>query len=340
MPTTIYPQSHQARSSDNDLISHATEFTRRTQPPAYNSSCLHKPVAIPQVTFGIGAAFARCWAPAVSPFNVSEGNFVEFIDNLNIVATASPPLQVLDLVGGALGMVPHHLFQLASLGIQVLAKFGTVAVSKSRTDMYMKAINLDYFAPRGLRVTIVTWDALIVSLRLPYSAQSLAPVSDETINYSVFERRLELLKPYIAELNFDVPPIAQQTTVLAKVSAGQVQRQTAKAQKNMLSKRRKQFEKGEKAQHKAEQKYEERMAKLDYDVEKAIHSAEQDSMKGSRSARKAERKMNNKLAEIKDRKREGERNLPEHTEDIKKGKKLDKESKIAKKGLWILIEQL
>ncbi|KAJ8060015.1 hypothetical protein OCU04_011626 [Sclerotinia nivalis] len=70
---------------------------------------------------------------------------LKFIDNLNVVSTANPPLQAVDLVGGAIIMIPHHWAQLAGTGVQAIAKLGTV--SKSRTDTYMQNVNAKFFSP-------------------------------------------------------------------------------------------------------------------------------------------------------------------------------------------------
>jgi hypothetical protein len=84
--------SRQGQPSDDEVLDQALEFAAHP-PPAYTS--------IP---------------------GISMEEFVEFIDNLNIVSTGSPPLKVIDAVGGMLGMVPHHWFALAGGLTQGLAK--------------------------------------------------------------------------------------------------------------------------------------------------------------------------------------------------------------------------
>ncbi|KAL3419044.1 hypothetical protein PVAG01_09265 [Phlyctema vagabunda] len=335
-------------SSEDDILTQATEFTRRAQPPAYTPLPLSQPVVIPQTVAGTGQAFARCWAPALAPYNIPASDFVEFIDNLNVVATANPPLQVLDLIGGVLGMVPHHIFQLAGGGVQALAKLGTVAVSKSRTDLYMQKVNKEFFVPRGLRATITSRDAMAMSLRLPGSAAKLAPLTADNMHYSMVERRLEGLRPYISELRFDVPLPVPQTTVLAKMSAAQVKRQTAKAEKKMMKQRWKQVERMEyngklsKAERKEQRLHEKGMRRLDKDARKAEKDAKKDTRKGGSAAEKAELKLQEELAKIEDQRRQKADafNTEEGVSSGSRRAKKDKESKQAMKALWILIENV
>jgi hypothetical protein len=120
--------SGQGQPSDDEVLDQALEFAAHP-PPAYTSiPRLARPVAVPQISNGI-----------------SMEEFVEFIDNLNIVSTGSPPLKVIDAVSGMLGMVPYHWFALAGGWTQGLAKLGTAAVSKGRADRYMKRANEEFF---------------------------------------------------------------------------------------------------------------------------------------------------------------------------------------------------
>lgn len=200
-----FEHGHEGRSMDDDILAQAMEFTKRVRRPANVPSALSKPVVVPQTVAGAGQAFVRCWSPAPDPYNITESDFLEFIDNLNIVATASPPLQILDLVGGVLGMVPSHIVQLVAFGVQTFAKLGTVVVSKSRTEIYMKAVNRDFFAPRGLKATIASRDAMAILLRLPDSVGRLTPITAEIMDCSMLERRLEGKKPYMSELRSTLP---------------------------------------------------------------------------------------------------------------------------------------
>ncbi len=342
---------------DGQILSQATEFTRRVPPPAYIPLPLLKPVTVPQTMSGTGQPFARCWSPALIPYAIPPSDFVEFIDNLNVVATANPPLQILDLAGGMLGMVPHHIFQLAGTGLQAAAKLGTVVVSKKRTDMYMDTVNKDFFTPRGLKATIMSREAMAVTLRLPGNAERLAPITNENINHSVLERRLEGMKPYMSELRLDVPPPAQQTTLLAKMSAGQVKRQSARAEKKALKQRHKQMERLEKEdgkvskdERKDQKKYDKEMKRLDKDTRKVEKDVKKQLRKGRRSSEEAERELREELSKIEEKKQKANRDLAYSAGDgassssssssISKAEKKDKESKQAMKALWIVIENL
>ncbi|KAE9373023.1 hypothetical protein N431DRAFT_289060, partial [Stipitochalara longipes BDJ] len=208
---------------------------------------LPRPIAVPQTTHGRGQSFLRAWAPCLEAHNISQTDFLAFIDNLNIVSTANPPLQVLDLAGGFLGMVPHHWAQLAGTAVQASAKLGTALVSKSRTDMYMKEVDEKMFKPRGLKVSIALVEAMRRILRVPDTQPLLAPLTRETMQMSTVERELLAVREYNAVLELGVPRPMEQTTILAKLSARQVEGLAKKNQKKAVKDREKALEKKEKA---------------------------------------------------------------------------------------------
>ncbi|RDW90950.1 hypothetical protein BP5796_02115 [Coleophoma crateriformis] len=339
--STSTSSSSSASINDDDILAQATEFTHNVPPPKYIPPTLNKPVAVPQTVAGMAQPFSRCWSPSLAVYNITAADFVEFIDNLNVVATASPPLQVLGLVGGVISMVPHHIFILTGMGVQALAKVGAVAVSKSRTAMYMKAVNEEFFAPRGLKASIMQHEALSVTLGLPSDVDVLAPVTAENINCSVIERRLEKMKPHLALLEFDVPAPAVQTTILAKMSAAQVKRQAARNEKKLLKNRTKHFKDTDDQNdlHRSGSSYEQwkherKTRRLEAKAERVQREAERDSREGGRHARRAERKLERKQGRIEEKQMRVDRKFQEKINPT------DKESKQAKKGLWILIENV
>lgn len=331
--------------TDEQFLDQATGFTQHLPPPSYCPSPLPTPVAVPQTIPGIGQPFARAWAPSLSGHSITVTDFVEFIDNLNVVKTANPPLQILDLVGGVLGMVPHHWFLLAGIGVQAVAKIGTAAVSKGRTELYMRKVNREYFEPRGLKVAIASRDAMATAMKLPEGAGMLAPLTTENENVSMMERRLEGLRPYMAELDFDVPPPTQQTGILAKMSAGQVKRQVKKADKKAVKKRKDVFKEERKVSKdvdKLHREYEKEMKKLDKEEEKEKRETAKEARKdGGKKAEKAERKLEKELGKIEKERAKVERELEKKTgKETSKPQEKDKEVKQAKKVLWILIENI
>ncbi|ESZ97137.1 hypothetical protein SBOR_2495 [Sclerotinia borealis F-4128] len=348
--------------TDNDILSQALEFTHHVPPPNYTSPQLPRPIAVPQTVAGLGQPFARVYAPALSYHNINAWDFVEFIDNLNVVATANPPLQIVDLVGGALGMVPHHWAQLAGTGVQVIAKLGTVVVSKSRTDTYMQHVNARFFAPRGLKASITSMEAMAAVLGLPVNTSVLAPVTDGNMGATVLERRMEGIRPYVMETTFEVPPPAPQTTTLAKMSATQVKKQIVKNDEKARKERVKQLEKMNKSdeknnndkresktQRKAE-KEEKEMRKLNFEVEEMQREMEALKIRESnKRVQKTERKLERDMKKLEKEKGKLEHKSREVGSDEGSGSKRDrknkdgkesKEVKQSKKTLWILIENL
>ncbi|KUJ11339.1 uncharacterized protein LY89DRAFT_625896, partial [Mollisia scopiformis] len=191
----------------------------------------------------MGGSFLRAWAPMLRSHDISIVQFIAFIDNLNVVSTASPPLQAMSLAGGVLGMVPHHWAMIAGNVIQTTANLGTFAVSKGRTELYMREVNEKMFKPRGLKVSIAKTEAIRSVLRVPTGRPMLPPLNAQTVQMGIAERVLLQLWPYNAVLDLNVPPPAEQTTMLAKLSAKQIAAQAKRNQSKLIKKHEKDLRK-------------------------------------------------------------------------------------------------
>ncbi|KAI9846930.1 MAG: hypothetical protein M1838_001093 [Thelocarpon superellum] len=318
------PQRTGSEPTDADVLTQALEFTRRPPPPLGSIPPLRRPIAIPQVTGGIGQPYIRAWAPELESHGISEKEFVEFVDNLNVVTTSNPPLQVLDLVGGVIGFVPYHWAMIAGIAIQATAKLGKAAVSKGRTEMYMTKVNTAFFAPRRLQARIASGDAMAAALHLPPSMPLLAPLTQQNIHMTSQERVIAAVQPYMSFVTLNVPPPTSQTTMLAKMSAKQVEIQTKRREHKVMKQRMKHGIPGS-ADGPRNGNWSEKMMRLD---EKAVEIEQQGGLdhRQQRKLDKLDRKMD-KL-ERKSERKSG------------KGDKKDKEAKGAQKSLWILIENL
>ena len=191
--------------------------------PATASSSQGRPIAIPAIDYARESPFVRSYAPLLNKYNISKDKFLTFLDELNDVMTTSPPMQVLDATGGILRSVPI-LFPLHWIGSAVsgLAKLGGQGISKSRSDTAIRQANKDIFTPRGLKAEIAKLDALAHIAKIPIldsqgkvnkqasliqqlGELSSAPV-DESQEFDLQERRLRVLQPWIAELEFYIKP--------------------------------------------------------------------------------------------------------------------------------------
>lgn len=266
--------------------------------------------------------------------------FVEFIDNLNVVSTGSPPLQILDLAGGVVSMVPHHIPQLVGSAISLSAKLGTAGVSKGRSTIFLKKANSDFFAPRGLKVEVATAKALKAKLGLDPEA-NLVSALGESEGLNVQQRRLRALEGYISPLTFDVPPPNEQTNALEKMGAWQVKRQLETSEKKALKDRKKAEKKGGNGEKmpKAQKEFEKEIAKIEKDRNKARREYEKELKKSS--AEKAEKELQKEMRKLDKEVEKAERVIRKETvKDRKDMQKEDKEVEQANKVLWMLIEDL
>jgi len=135
---------------------------------------------------------------------------------------------------------------LAGTAIEFTAKLGMAAVSNGRTEIYLREANESYFAPRRLKVRITSTDALIRVLGIPETQPMLSPFTRETLGMSVFERNMLVVRLYCSPLDLNVPPPATQTTILAKMSTRQVERQGKRNEAKVLKAREKVLKKADK----------------------------------------------------------------------------------------------
>lgn len=272
----------------------------------------------------MGQSFLRVWAPVLQNYNITMTEFVAFIDNLNVISTASPPLQVVDLAGGIIGMVPHHWAAIAGAAIQGTAKLGTHAVSKGRTEAYMSQVNEKMFKPRNLKVSIVSTQATRALLKIPITHPKLAPLTAQTMSLSTAERVLVSIQPYNAVLDMHVPPPAEQTTALAKLSARQIASRAKKQQEKLI-----------KGREKAVEKKQEKMEKDQEKQEKEDRKREKKEAKRARKRDKKNRRGGDSSSDSDIDTEPGRQSKQkEHPE------KKDKEAKVAEKLLWIVIDNL
>lgn len=184
-----------------------------TQPQSSNSQ--HGTlIAIPAVGAPSNSPFLRAYAPILKDYQLPQESFLSFLDQLNTAVSTSPPLQVLDVVGGILNAVPI-LFPINWIGstISEIANAGSLGVSKSRADSNVRRANKDIFAPRGLRVEIVKLDALAHIAKIPIlNSQGKINWRAELFQDSRFQgidgkqQLVQILQPWIAELELNVLP--------------------------------------------------------------------------------------------------------------------------------------
>jgi hypothetical protein len=211
---------------------------------------------IPQTSPGGGNPFTRAYSPSLADANISISTFLTFLDTLNVCLAQIPPLQILDLAGGMVGMVPHHIPALIGGSLQATAKIANAVTSKVRVMGLMKTANAEIFEPQGLKVEIVTTEKLKQKLGIDGTKPLLCDLDEKSLEISVRDRRLQALEPNIAPLIFDVPVPARQTNAIDRLAAGQLKRQMANAEEKAIEARRKENEKADKKAKKEDKKAE------------------------------------------------------------------------------------
>lgn len=136
---------------------------------------VQKPVVIPRLDVSgllrTPFPFIRAYSSDLRSFNIHEKDFVAFLDNLSVAQAPPVPLQALDTAGHVVGIVyveisfesytysyrtarPHHWAMIAGTSMNMVAGIGTAATTRTRTSRFLETANREYFAPRGLKVSI------------------------------------------------------------------------------------------------------------------------------------------------------------------------------------------
>lgn len=243
-PSFTLPQHdiHQSRS-----------VTQQQASPSRPQQSLAQPVVIPQIAPGT-APFTRAYSPYLASLGIDMSTFIIFLDTLNIALSPIPPLQILDLAGGIVGMVPHHIPALIGGGLQASAKIAGVVTSKARTKAVLERANKEIFGVQGLKVEIINTETL--KQRLAITGPLLHNLDEERSAMSVQQRRLDALGPYTAPLSFDVPLPEEQGNAIDRLSAAQLKRQMAKAEEKASKERLKEGKKADRKAEKADRKRE------------------------------------------------------------------------------------
>jgi hypothetical protein len=172
-----------------ELISRALNFARH-EPDAdiQNAPRLARCVAIPQQ--GIPGVthnpiqFLRAYAKALHTHSIRPAEFTEFLDGLNAVCLAS-------------GATSEEM---------ILSTSSMTNARSSIVNDYIRGAHEEFFAPRGLRVSLQSLSALTQRLSIPIErGQQAGAVASALDPTSTAERRAQALHPWIEAIHTDVP---------------------------------------------------------------------------------------------------------------------------------------
>ncbi|KAH8158829.1 hypothetical protein CIB48_g9416 [Xylaria polymorpha] len=305
-----------------------------------SSQHLRKPIAIPATATTLGSPFLRAYPPSLEAFQISRGEFLAVLDGLNRVAVQSPPLRALGLVGEVLEVVPLGTVQAVGFAINATAQVGRIALSKGATELYLRKVNNEIFAPRGLKMEIAKLEAMARVNRFPIldaqgrirdDAQLLRPLVDvqQIQTIGVAERWLQALEPWVEPLDLEtLPPINMDTNLWGRLHTMASERERKNSEKKTLKDRSKAFDKHQKGVDKAEEKRAKELTKLEQDEQKARDN--------SRS-----HKVDDKVRKIDQKREKVEMKHSGRMEKVAEDSRTkDKEAKAMTKVLWLMIRNV
>ncbi|KAF9772551.1 hypothetical protein IL306_009743 [Fusarium sp. DS 682] len=344
-PDAPPPYSSLAQTSSEPAFSNDSQPRILSVPTLPQSTLLpsEKPIAIPATSSKLGSPFLRAFPPILEEqYHLPREVFLRFLDDLNRAAVASPPVQILGLVGSVVSMVPLYTAQIVGSSVNAAATLSTYAMSKSRSELCIRKANQEIFMPRGLKAEFAKLDAVARYAQIPIlndkgkiekNGMVLGPLEDASMQSSVTvqQRRLQALEPWIAPLDLTpLPELHVPDNFVSKMHAATSERQRKKEEKKMTKDRMKTHEDWTEDSAKAREDYEKDMQKIEQDVIKVQTKYTNDPRKFEREMKKLDK--------------EREKCEKEYAKEMKKVNKDriddDKEEEGVRKVLWIIIRPI
>lgn len=254
--------------------------------------------------------FVRARIPELET-TISSHELIVFIDELNEAFLANPALQTADHLANIGGFVPAASVQMISLGVNIVAGVGSVAVTKVRMKNYLAKANEELFGPRGLHVQVCKTEKMLGYVGLdskssPFVRQQYrtvlenaqiqqmnTPVSPTGDSAHPIMGRMNALGDKVMALSFEnVEEATVPDGFMKKWGAKAANKAEQKQINKMTKEQAKEEEKRLKEQAKKEEKAAKRVAKG-----KAEY-VEKDEEKDHKKAEKKERKKAKKINKI------------------------------------------
>lgn len=303
---------------------------------------LHKPIAIPATSHKLGSPFLRAYPSVLATYGISSDVFLEFLDKLNRVSVASPPVQVLGLAGSLVSLVPIHTAQIVGGAVNAAANLSTYAMSKGQTEILLRNANETLFAPHGLKLEVARLDAVAKLTGMPILNASgkveknlslLAPIvateGCEAEPVSVQQRRIEVMVPWIQALEVSpLPEMNAPDNIWSKLHAKASERQRGKEEKKLLKDR-----------NKAHKDYEKDSKEAQYELDKKTRELFKEEQKILRKEKG--KKLDSELKKVEKERQKVQKEYEKEMRSVEKDKrKDDKEEEGIRKILWVVIRNL
>ena len=218
--------------AEQTLLDRATAFLTAAQPVDGSYSPLDKPILIPRLNPGPNIPFARAWAPSLQAYDISQHDFLSFLDNLNVVCAPHPAARILEMLAFGVAFVPADGADGISGGLALLAALTAWAIARSRRKKYLALVNAMLFHPRGLHARVVSTKQMRAMLDIAPGEPLMAPLGQETLALSAQERNVLAMRQWAAELEFEGLPAPDRAMgLLNRFGAWQVRRKTWQADK-------------------------------------------------------------------------------------------------------------
>ncbi|RMZ91108.1 hypothetical protein DV736_g1650, partial [Chaetothyriales sp. CBS 134916] len=228
-------------------------------PPAYDESSnlssrslsearqpASKLIVIPYLTGKTGSPFLRCYAPVLDQYHLPEEVFLKYLDHLNTIAVASPPMQALGMAREASRILPLPAVGLVGGLISGLAKMSSTGYSYGRMELALRELNKEVFRPRGLKIEIASMKTvarlagmpvLDANGRLRTDVPLLGDLpAHEVETVSGLERRLKALAPWIEKVR--EVPLEAKANMWRNATTKMSERERRQQEKVLLNQRR------------------------------------------------------------------------------------------------------
>ncbi|KAH8663002.1 hypothetical protein BGZ60DRAFT_412520 [Tricladium varicosporioides] len=138
-----------------------------------------KPIVIPQsshsqpIRTAFFSPFPRAYSPALQTLDISQSDFLSFIDHLNEAFIAAPGFQIASHVTGAISSIPLPLAGLVGSILGAPVNGASNAVSFKNAKEFLAEANRNFFERRGVRVRVLKTEKMMACVGVGYHGAEL-----------------------------------------------------------------------------------------------------------------------------------------------------------------------
>lgn len=154
--------------------------------------------------------FPRAYPTCLQKYFIDKPRFINFVDELNERYTKHQIFHAMDMAGQISRYTQEPIAMGVGAGLQVAALVGGKGVSYKRTKDFLKRTNEEMFAPKGLQVSVVNTEKMMILCGNPSQAIHISASVGNSLDHQDTnsndhtKKILMALRGFVADLDWNV----------------------------------------------------------------------------------------------------------------------------------------